>query len=242
MHPYGTPLLQVVSGSVCTGCDTPESDKDYLGIFAAPTTDILTFGPKFSSGVYKTGEDDVTWWEVRHAFDILLRGNFNALPLLYSDYIEYTTPWGSLLRKNREAFISTRFVKSMLGYSKDQLRRWEDGRTLRNASPEKAIACVYRELLIAMRLSTDIPNFSLVLDEKQRQGFLDIKEGRTALADTVKSLNREYLAVEYLLKESRLKREPEYELVVQILKEIREQVPWDVELHPEWKNLVGVTQ
>ena len=241
MHPYGTPLLQVVAGSVGTGVDTPESDKDYLGVFAAPTTDILTFGPKISSVVHKVDEDDVTWWEIRHAFDILLRGNFNALPLLYSDHVLHTTPWGTIIRKQRLAFISTRFIKSMLGYSKDQLRRFEDGRKLKNASPEKAVACVYRELIIAMRLCTDLSNFSLKLDERQRQGFLDIKEGRLDLADTVTSLSTTYLAVERLLKESPLRREPDREVVTLMLKEIREQVPWDDKLHPEWENLVGTS-
>lgn len=240
MQPYGIPLLQVVAGSIGTGVSTPESDRDYLGVFAAPTDDILTFGAKVSTSVLKDGDDDVTWWEVRHAFDILLRGNFNALPILYSDHVLHDTEWGVLIRENRDAFISVRFIKSMLGYSKDQLRRWEDGRKLRNASPEKAMACVYRELVIAMKLCTDLPNFSLKLEERQRQSFLDIKEGREDLADAASYLSKIYRTVEYLLKESDLVREPDYDRVRQLLLDIRESVPHNIEGSGSWDDIVGV--
>lgn len=241
MNPYGVPLLQVIAGSVATGCDTPTSDRDYLGVFAAPTDDILTFGAKVSTNVFKNEEDDVTWWEVRHAFDILLRGNFNALPILYSDHVVHNTKWGELIRENRDAFMSVRFIKSMLGFSKDQLRRFEDGRKLRNSSPEKAMACVYRELVIAMSLCTDLPNFSLKLDARQRQALLDIKEGRRDLAEAASYLSTIYQTVDYLLKESDLVREPDHERVRQLLLDIRESVPSNIKCTWPWEGIVGVS-
>lgn len=176
-EPYGTPILQVLSGSIATGCNTPESDVDILGVFAAPRSDVLTFGPKVHSSVYKENEDDITWWELKHAFDILLKGNFNALPLLYSEYVLFAGDLGQLLRENKDLFLSQRFVKSMLGFSRSQLLWYKEGRSLKNSDPDKALACIYRELIIAKRLLNYGTDFHLKLYPIERDGFLNIKGG-----------------------------------------------------------------
>lgn len=230
MEAYGTPILQVLSGSKATGCETEESDTDKLGIFSAPTSDLLTFGSKVDFSVKKNNEtgDDVTWWEAKKAFSILRKGNFNALPLLFSKHIIFNSNAGRLLRDHSMAFISKRFVRSMLGFSRDQLKRYREGRALRNSNQDKALACIYRELITGERLClVEWGQFSLPLCEIEREYFLSIKYGQEDKEKLVTKLEGLYNRVDGLLNDDakQLPDKPDEDTITGLLLEMRNMTP-----------------
>lgn len=52
-NPHSNLLLKGMVGSTAFGLATPESDKDYLGLFAVPTTDLHGLSQIQESYVYK---------------------------------------------------------------------------------------------------------------------------------------------------------------------------------------------
>lgn len=248
MKPVGTPVLQVVSGSRSTGTHREDSDTDLLGIFAFPTNDILSFPISRHSNTYhgKVGEEehDTTWWELSHAFNILLRGNFNSLPLFFSPEVLFTDTHGKTIRESAKYFISQKVVESMLGYATKETKRFEEGRKVKNSNLYKALACVYRELCLADRLlTTELKDFNIQLDRTEVYTFNQIKDKKHEDSHYL-SLLKGYIDIvqKNLDKyDGWLPKEPDYEAARQILIGIRRNVSHD-EISSLWSKVeVGVS-
>lgn len=100
-----------------------DSDYDRLHVFVGPTEEILSFGIKRERTALVVKDDeqniDYTYWELGKAVDLLCKGNFNALPLVYPhnpdiEILEY--PMGDLFVACQDAFLSENFIQSVIGY------------------------------------------------------------------------------------------------------------------------------
>ena len=221
---YGTQILKVISGSIAYNCNLPESDVDELGIFVAPMEDILSFGSKQTSSVIQHGKNDETWWELGKACSLLMKGNFNALPLLLSAYVVDRQESGRLLRSNRDVFLSKKCVKSLLGYTGGELRKYLSTGKTKNPDAKKSIATVFRQQIIAKRLMQG--NFSLALDLDERRTYLALRNGELDVRSYAQ-LFFEYgqTNLNGMLKvESELPEEPDTEKIKEIMIRIRQEV------------------
>ncbi|SDI39017.1 nucleotidyltransferase domain-containing protein [Nonomuraea jiangxiensis] len=114
-------ILSVVTGSRAYGLDTAESDVDRRGVFVAPTA---AFWRLDKPATHRDGPlPEQFSWEVERFCVLALDANPTILECLWSPLVEVITPAGRRLRDLREAFLSTRALRSFAGYAEDQSRR-----------------------------------------------------------------------------------------------------------------------
>lgn len=121
---HGTVLLAGIVGSTAYGLAGPHSDVDRLGMYAAPTVDLLRLAtPRLS---HVTTTPDVTFHEAGKAARLILEGNPTASELLWlpDDLYEKRTPLGEEMIALRTSFLAERKVRNAyLGYADQQFRK-----------------------------------------------------------------------------------------------------------------------
>jgi hypothetical protein len=133
--PHGTVLLGGIVGSTAYGLARPDSDKDRIGIYAAPTHTLVGLDPTPESHV--THEpSDITLHEARKYVTLALQANPTITELLWLDTLTDTTthqplhetihPLGTDLISIRTKLLSADRVRdAYLGYATAQFKRLE---------------------------------------------------------------------------------------------------------------------
>lgn len=134
-------ILLALTGSRSYGIALKESDKDYKGIFIAPTEYYL--GTKRieqkdkgwreeGSGKFKQLDNnrDTVIYELSKYIKLGIKCNPNILELLYEDkkFLEYVSPLGQRLIDNRELFLSKKVNYSYGAYAYSQIKKVETHR------------------------------------------------------------------------------------------------------------------
>ena len=122
--PEGAVLLSGIVGSTAYGLAGPGSDVDRLGMFAAPSLELLGLRPPKDSRV--STNPDVTYHEAAKALRLFLVGNPTATEMLWlpDDLYETRTALGDEAIALRGAFLSARRTKdAYLGYATQQFRK-----------------------------------------------------------------------------------------------------------------------
>lgn len=121
---HGTVLLSGIVGSTAYGLAGPGSDVDRLGMFAAPTRDLLALSPPAQSRV--TTKPDATFHEAGKAARLILAGNPTATELLWlpENLYESRTPLGDEAIALRSSFLSAKRIRdAYLGYATQQFKK-----------------------------------------------------------------------------------------------------------------------
>lgn len=121
---HGTVLLSGIVGSTAYGLAGPGSDVDRLGMYAAPTRELLGLHQPRESHV--TTKPDATFHEAGKAARLMLAGNPTATELLWlpDDLYETRTALGEEAIALRGAFLSAKRVRdAYLGYAAQQFRK-----------------------------------------------------------------------------------------------------------------------
>lgn len=122
-------LLKGVVGSTAYGLNHEGSDVDYLGVFAAPTEEILGLGKVEESPVTKN--PDTTMHEAKKFVTLCLNGNPSVSEILWLDAYEEIDDLGTEVINIRRSFLSAKRVRdAYLGYAVSQfgrLKRRGDG-------------------------------------------------------------------------------------------------------------------
>lgn len=121
-----TVLLQGIVGSTAYGLANEDSDVDRLGIFAAPTRDILGLSPPPDSAVFTN--PDITLHEIRKYLKLVLACNPTVTELLWlpEDLYEIWTPLGGELMALRRQLMHAKGVRNAyMGYATQQFKRLE---------------------------------------------------------------------------------------------------------------------
>jgi predicted nucleotidyltransferase len=120
----GTVLLSGIVGSTAYGLAGPDSDVDRLGMFAAPTYQLLGLHTPKDSHV--TVHPDSTLHEAGKAARLILAGNPTAAELLWlpDDLYETRTPLGDEAIAIRGAFLCAKRTRdAYLGYATQQFTK-----------------------------------------------------------------------------------------------------------------------
>jgi predicted nucleotidyltransferase len=120
-------VLSGVVGSTAYGLAHQGSDIDRLGVFVAPTVEVLGLdGPARTSQSYVSHDPDVTLHELGKYASLALKANPTVLELLFLPSFETVTPTGAKLVESRHAFLSTNAVRAAYGgYATAQAHRLE---------------------------------------------------------------------------------------------------------------------
>lgn len=117
-------ILMGTVGSIAYGLNTPESDKDYMGIYVAPLS--YYFGVDSAKTINKKLPElnvEYTIYEWKQYLSGAINFNPNMIPLLFLNTELYTiiSPAEELLLSERNLFKTKRAISSLLGYGFSQL-------------------------------------------------------------------------------------------------------------------------
>ena len=227
---HGSTIMAAEAGSRAYGVQTKESDYDYIAVFVAPMKQVATFGAGREALETRAedGRADIRFYEISKACRLLLKGSFNTLPLLFSEETPVLSDFGVNFRANRTAFLSTKFVSSIFGFSSDVIAKQKDMNRFHHsdevvARAFKKCSVAYRELIIARRLYQGvIASKGLKLDEDQVKRAHDIREGQFP----IDSLERLFSDTKEDFKQvNTLPDEPDVETVQNLIMSIRYRFP-----------------
>lgn len=118
----GTLLLGGVVGSHAYGLNTPQSDVDFLGMYAAPTVDLLRLQEPSQTTVFL--DPDATFHEAKKFVHLVTKGNPTVTELLFLDRYTVVHPLGQALVDVRTQLLCAHRVRnSYLGYATSQFAR-----------------------------------------------------------------------------------------------------------------------
>lgn len=126
----GRLLMCKIWGSHSHNTQLSTSDVDYLGIYVAPTSKVLSMdSPKETIDGKKP---DFQVYELKHFCNLLIKGNPNIVEMLFTDRYWYSAmpdEWKKLV-ENRKTLLSRTAVKSYLGYCHGQYQRLINDKSL----------------------------------------------------------------------------------------------------------------
>jgi len=120
-------LLEGIVGSTAYGLATPESDKDFLGVYLEPLRAIIGLsGASKMEASHVTHDPDRTLHEIGKFCRLALSANPTVSELLWLPEYVKLTPMGCDLIDNRHLFLSQRVRNTYGGYALQQLKRLKD--------------------------------------------------------------------------------------------------------------------
>ncbi len=112
-------LAKCLGGSHLYGLNTPASDEDIRFIYINTDIDKI-IGLNHNSESHwqdKSDGKDIEGKEVRHAFQLLKRGNSQIIELLFNEnWIIITPEWQKIISHRKELIDSEILFKSLMGY------------------------------------------------------------------------------------------------------------------------------
>lgn len=144
-------ILKVIVGSHAHGLATPESDYDYRGVFAYPTSRILSLFPPTDHTSWIEGKTDDTSWELHKFLFLSTKCNPTILETFLAPlapqpqefiptYQKFTLPLRELFP---HVWNSTAVKDAFVGYGINQRKKFFDNRDKR--APK--YACAYLRVL-----------------------------------------------------------------------------------------------
>lgn len=226
-----TTILAGYVGSIAHGTYRPNSNPnsiDDIDIMAIYFGNLRSYAgiEKDEHKVFKENEWDITCYEIRKFFTLLLNNNPNVMSFLWlSNYIVLNEQ-GKELVDARELFSSKKAYKSFSGYAYAQIKKMEHlafegymgdkrkhlvekfGYDTKNAS----------HAIRLLRQGIEFLNTGKILVLRpDAEELLNIKDGLWTLEQVKLEADRLYAVLEKAYKESSLPDEPQYEPIYALL-------------------------
>lgn len=223
-------ILKIVHGSYLYGSSTPESDKDYVGIFIPPKDYVLgiktcdrvelSTNPS-SSGKANTKDDvDTVFYSLPKFVELAINNNPNIIEILYAplDMTLVETDIAKELRQNRHLFLSKKVKHTLCGYAYSQRQKllnkqYEGSRLHLVAKYGFDVKFAYHLIRLLSEGLETMKTGTLTLPCPNRQLLLDIKQGKVPLSDVLKIADEIELQVEEAFNKSPLQRSPDLEAI-----------------------------
>jgi predicted nucleotidyltransferase len=222
-----------VHGLVLSGTD----DRDEIGVCVEPRRYVVGFG-KFEHWVYRTaaereghagarsqaGDLDLTIYSLRKWARLALQGNPTVLLLLFlpDDALVIRTNAGEQLQKLAHAFASRHAGKRFLGYLEAQRQRLVGERGQRDINRPYLVEQFGYDTKYAMHMLRlghqgvefmESGRLTLPIAEPVRNHLMDVRRGRSNLADVLTECTALELRLSDLLDSSPLPPEPDLKTV-----------------------------
>ena len=222
-----------VHGLVLGGTD----DRDEMGVCIEPRRYVLGFG-KFEQWVYRSaaereghqgarsraGDLDLTIYSLRKWTRLALQGNPTVMLLLYlpDDAIVARTNFGEELQKLAPSFASKRAGKRFLGYLEAQRQKLVGERGQRDVNRPELVEKFGYDTKYAMHMLRlghqgveflESGRLSLPMREPVRSHLMDVRHGRSNIADVLEECKDLELRMVNLLDSSPLPPNPDWAAV-----------------------------
>ena len=210
-------ILEAIVGSVAYGLATNSSDIDKLGVYVAPTQNILSI-KKPKDTIVKL-KPDITYHEVEKYMRLAMKCNPTILELLFMDKYEKITDEGRMLLSIRYAFLNTTIYNSYGGYAVQQARKLNRrghsfSSDVKNRFEKHARHCLRllyqgEQLLTKQILSVKLDNPQEIIDF----GKLNVEK----MVDVFEDKYKRFREIE-----TKLPKDPDYKTINDVLLKIRE--------------------
>lgn len=218
-------VICALVGSHAYGMDTPDSDRDFLGVYKEDLEVLLGHSSPMQTHT-NTGDDkpksipDWTYHEFGKFVSLAIKANPTILELLWlpKDLYVEISPLGELLIENREIFLSKRVADSFGKYAHDQAKRLERREGTFSSDTSKRTAKHARHCFRLLRQGAQLI----------QTGTMDVKvpnpEELFALGEKpwekiVEQFSEEYMRFQRL--DNILPDEPDYESIDRLLVDAR---------------------
>jgi len=210
-------ILEAIVGSTAYGLSNENSDIDKIGIYVAPTKDILSLHKPKETIVYN--KPDITYHEVEKYVRLAMNCNPTILELLFMDKYEIITEEGQMLIDIRKAFLNTTIYNSYGGYAIQQARKLNRrghsfDSSVKNRHEKHARHC-FRLLIQGTQLLKEHNLSVRVLDPRAIMDF-----GELDVEEMVNRFEEEYKIFRAI--QTNLPKEPDYKTINNVLLKIRE--------------------
>ncbi len=120
-------IYRVRVGSRAFGLADESSDHDERGVYAPPAEWHWSLQPLLEQIEFKTGDDDVCWWELEKFLRLALKANPNVLEVLWvpDEHVLFIDELGRKMRDLRDAFLSKYLYQTYSGYVLSQFGKME---------------------------------------------------------------------------------------------------------------------
>jgi uncharacterized protein len=233
-----TTILQGLVGSTVHGLVLAGTDdRDEMGVCIEPRRYVVGFG-KFEQWVYRSaaerdghagarsqaGDLDLTVYSLRKWAQLALRGNPTVLLLLYlpENALVIRNSIGEQLQKLAPAFASRRAGKRFLGYLEAQRQRLVGERGQRDVNRTDLVEQFGYDTKYAMHMLRlghqgveflESGRLTLPMREPVRSHLMDVRQGRSNLADILAECKELELRLGALIDSSPLPLEPDLKTV-----------------------------
>lgn len=174
-HDNKTVLLKALVGSRAHGLHSEDSDYDYRGVYALPTSEILSLGYKYSGTSWIEGDIDDTSYEIGHFLQLCTKANPSVLEVLVSKQTPINTELANEMRELLPFMYNPKDAfNAFSGYSKNQQKKLLDDHLSRRLKFGVAYVRTAYNLVELFETGT----FSLeVTDTAKKNVLQDIKAG-----------------------------------------------------------------
>ncbi len=222
-----------VHGLVLDGTD----DRDEMGVCVEPRRYVVGFG-KFEQWVYRSAEEregragarsragdlDLTIYSLRKWTRLALQGNPTVMLLMYlpDSAVVLRTSVGEQLQKLAPAFASRRAGKRFLGYLEAQRQRLVGERGQRDINRAELVEQFGYDTKYAMHMLRlghqgveflESGRLTLPMKEPVRSHLMDVRRGRSNLADVLEECKQLEARIGALLDSSPLPLHPDLRTV-----------------------------
>lgn len=180
MQPRPNTLLFGLVGSHAYGLAHEQSDKDYVGVYATPTQNLLGLDLPNLEKAVETKNPDTKYYEALHFCRLAMKSNPSILEAMWLDNYESLSSHGQILINIRHAFPTAKLVKAAyLGYANEQYGKLlKDSRKEKRAKNARHFARLLWQgsrLYITGRLQVKLsnPDYFVEFGEKVASGNLD---------------------------------------------------------------------
>jgi predicted nucleotidyltransferase len=136
---YGETILATyLVGSQAYGTATPESDKDYRGIFILPKAAYLSISE--AVGQVSDERNNTTYYTLKRFLELAASANPNIIEMLFmpQDCRVFESPLMQRLLERRDIFITKQAYTSHISYASAQIKRARgQNKWVNNPQPEK---------------------------------------------------------------------------------------------------------
>lgn len=213
----GDAILIALVGSHAYGTERPDSDRDFRGVFVAPTARIL--GWDKPAETVDRRDPDMALYEIEKFMRLAAKANPSIMEVLWAPPL-IMSPWGKILRDRRSVFLSRRAYNTYGGYAIAQLRKAEAGsggsRGQKHLKREKFILHTYRLMECGIHLLRE-GNLKLRVDDPE---MLWAKT-RLPIERVVRDMDRLRTELDAARAGSPLPEEPDAAALEQLLLAIR---------------------
>jgi predicted nucleotidyltransferase len=186
----GNIVFARIWGSVAYNTALPTSDCDFSVVYAIPPKELLSlYSPSDTITSSESSKPDYHGYDIKKFCNLLIKGNPGLIECLFTEKPMYygTSGWEDL-RLHRKSFLTTKVVKSYLGYVQGQLHRIKEGRSVHSKGGEQNEKHSYHMLRLAQDAYAIAEGGepTVYRTGSNQKLLMDIRNGIISIPDSIK--------------------------------------------------------